>query len=77
MNCITETFRYIARKGKGLLFGWSFRNRWKRLFGNGLFFLSVSRYNRKIADIIRVTPIYCENRRYNSSCADIFEKSPI
>ena len=39
--------------------------------------LSVNRYNRKIADIIRIAPIYCENRRYNSSCADIFEKSPI
>ena len=27
-----------STKGKGLLFGWSFRNRGKRLFGNGLFF---------------------------------------
>ncbi|MFD3215847.1 hypothetical protein [Bacillus sp. BR_7a] len=28
-------------------------------------FLSVSRYIRKIADIIQVAPIYPENRRYN------------
>ncbi len=34
-------------------------------------FLSVSRYIRKIADIIPVALIYFENRRYNSSCADI------
>lgn len=40
-------------------------------------FLSVSRYIMKIADINWVATIYFENRRYNLSCADIFEKSLI
>ena len=39
--------------------------------------LSVSRYIMKIADINWVALIYFENRRYNWSCADIFEKSLI
>ncbi|MDR4257700.1 hypothetical protein FO501_04255 [Bacillus pacificus] len=40
-------------------------------------YLSVSRYIRKIADINGVALIYLGNRRYNFSCADIFEKSLI